>query len=113
MAKFLVVIKSEDSLNVGTGLNVSQALKNLGAEDVKIVFLGPGIRVLTKNNQLSNLILNAKDNLNKLGVKVFACETAMKNYNISKEDLVYVDEISKGAEIILEHADRGYTILTF
>ncbi|BBL45542.1 hypothetical protein MJ1_0378 [Nanobdella aerobiophila] len=37
----------------------------------------------------------------------------MKNYSINKEDLVYVDEISKSAQIIIKYAEDEYKIPTF
>ena len=113
MAKFLLVVKSNDQLNVNTAVNVAQGLKMMGAQDVKMVFLGPGITALSKKNDVSNIVAKASENLNKMGITVYACEMAMKNYNVSKEDLVYVNEISKGADIIVKYADSGYIVLTF
>jgi hypothetical protein len=38
---------------------------------------------------------------------------AMANFNVTKEDLVHYDDLVKGAEVILDHANKGYQILTF
>lgn len=113
MAKFLIVVKSQDQLNVNTAINVANGLKMMGAEDVKMVFLGPGITALNKKNQLAEIIQKNIDGLKKNSIKVYACEMAMKNYNVNKEDLVYFDEISRGADVIVKLANEGYTILTF
>ncbi|MFP3346542.1 MAG: DsrE family protein [Sulfolobaceae archaeon] len=113
MAKFLLVVKSQDQLNVNTAVNVAQGLKMMGAQDVKIVFLGPGITALSKKNNVSEIVSKASENLKKMNITVYACEMAMKNYNVSKEDLVYVNEISRGADVIVKFADNGYTVLTF
>ncbi|MBP1358092.1 MAG: DsrE family protein [Sulfolobus sp.] len=113
MAKFLLVVKSQDQLNVNTAVNVAQGLKMMGAEDVKIVFLGPGINALSKKNELSQIVVKASQNLKNSQIKVYACEMAMKNYNVSKDELVYFDEISRGADVIVKFANEGYNILTF
>jgi len=132
MAKFLIVVKSQDQLNVNTAVNVAQGLKMMGAqdvkmvflgpgitalskknEDVKMVFLGPGITALSKKNDISSIVSKASENLKKMGITVYACEMAMKNYNVNKDDLVYVDEISRGADVIVKFADSGYIVLTF
>lgn len=113
MAKFLIVVKSQDQLNVNTAVNVAQGLKMMGAQDVKMVFLGPGITALSKKNNVSEIVSKASENLKKMNITVYACEMAMKNYNVNKEDLVYVDEISRGADVIVKFADNGYTVLTF
>ncbi|QXJ34440.1 hypothetical protein J5U22_00986 [Saccharolobus shibatae] len=36
-----------------------------------------------------------------------------KNYNVNKDSLVYVDEMSRGADVIVKMANKGYEILTF
>ncbi|BCU70361.1 DsrE family protein [Stygiolobus caldivivus] len=113
MAKFLLVVKSQDQLNVNTAVNVAQGLKMMGAKDVKMVFLGPGINALSKKSEISNVVSKASENLTKMGITVYACEMAMKNYNVSKEDLVYVNEVSRGADVIVKFVDDGYTVLTF
>ncbi|MFP3065591.1 MAG: DsrE family protein [Sulfolobus sp.] len=113
MAKFLIVVKSQDQLNVNTAVNVAQGLKMMGAQDVKMVFLGPGITALSKKNDISSIVSKASDNLKKMGITVYACEMAMKNYNVNKDDLVYVDEISRGADVIVKFADSGYIVITF
>ncbi|MCH4815885.1 MAG: hypothetical protein QXY87_12325 [Saccharolobus sp.] len=41
MAKFLIVIKSQDELNVNTAVNVANGLKMMGAEDVKNCIFRP------------------------------------------------------------------------
>lgn len=113
MAKFLIVVKSNDQLNVNTAVNVAQGLKMMGAQDVKMVFLGPGITALSKTNSVSEIVKKASENLKKSGITVYACEMAMKNYNVNREDLVYVDEVSRGADVIVKFADQGYQVLTF
>ncbi len=113
MAKFLLVVKSQDQLNVNTAVNVANGLKTMGAEDVKMVFLGPGITALDRKSKLSEIVNKNVDALKKNSVKVYACEMAMKNYNVSKEELVYTDEVSRGADVIVKLANEGYTILTF
>jgi hypothetical protein len=113
VAKFLIVVKSQNPMDVNTALNVGQRLKVLGAEDVKIVFLGPGINALSKKSEASQIVLKATDGLKQAGVKVLACEMAMANFNVKKEDLVYYDETAKGAEVILNYANQGYQVLTF
>ncbi|BAB66924.1 DsrE family protein [Sulfurisphaera tokodaii] len=113
MAKFLLVVKSQDQLNVNTAVNVAQGLKMMGAEDVKMVFLGPGITALNKKNDISQIVSKASENLRKMSIKVYACEMAMKNYNVNKDDLIFFDEISRGADVIVKFANEGYTILTF
>ncbi|BFH72268.1 DsrE family protein [Sulfurisphaera javensis] len=113
MAKFLLVVKSQDQLNVNTAVNVAQGLKMMGADDVKMVFLGPGITALNKKNDVSQIVNKAQENLKKMNITVYACEMAMKNYNVNKEDLIYFNEISKGADVIVKFANEGYQILTF
>ncbi len=114
MAKFLLVVKSQDQLNVNTAVNVALGLKMMGAEDVKMVFLGPGINALNKNNtELSNIVQKNSTPLKQSNIKVYACQMAMTNYNVKQQDLIYYDEISRGADVIVKFANEGYTILTF
>ncbi|MCG3109473.1 hypothetical protein L3N51_01765 [Metallosphaera sp. J1] len=113
MAKFLLVVKSQDQPNVNTAVNVANGLRMMGAEDVRVVFLGPGITALDKKGKLSEIVSKNLDALRKNSVKVYACEMAMKNYNVSREELVHADEISRGADVIVKFANEGYTILTF
>ncbi|QXJ28102.1 hypothetical protein J5U23_00970 [Saccharolobus shibatae B12] len=62
---------------------------------------------------MSEIVKKNADSLKKNSVKVFTCEMAMKNYNVNKDSLVYVDEISRGADVIVKMANKGYEILTF
>lgn len=92
MAKFLLVVKSQDQLNINTAVNVALGLKMMGAEDVKIVFLGPGITALDKNNSsVAEIVQKNSQNLKQSNIRVYACQMAMANYNVKQENLVYYD----------------------
>jgi len=113
VVKFLIVVKSQNPMDVNTAINVGQRLKVLGADDVRMVFLGPGINALSRKSETSQIVSKAAEDLRKARVKVLACQMAMANFNVTKEDLVHYDDIVKGAEVILDHANKGYQILTF
>ncbi len=113
MAKFLIVVKSQNPLDVNTAINMAQRLKGVGAEDVKMVFVGPGVTALSRKSETSQIISKAAENLNKAGVKVLACQMAMSNFNVTKEELVHYDDLVYGVEAVLDHANKGYHILTF
>ncbi|BBL45558.1 DsrE/DsrF-like family protein [Nanobdella aerobiophila] len=112
MVKFLIVLKSSDHLDIKTGLNIAINLKINGAEDVKVLYLGPAISFLTKkleNEQFNEQINKIKNN----NIKLYACQKSMENYGISKDNLIYVDEVNIGSKLMLDYSEKEYKILIF
>lgn len=113
MAKFLVVVKSQDVGNTNTALNVAQGLRRMGASDAKVIFLGPGVKAVDRSSESHTVVEKNRENMRSSGIEVMACEMAMKNFSVTSENLVGVDKIVKGAEVIVKYADEGYQIITF
>jgi Uncharacterized protein conserved in archaea len=113
VVKFLIVVKSQNPMDREHGDKRGAEAQGLGADDVRMVFLGPGINALSRKSETSQIVSKAAEDLKKAGVKVLACQMAMANFNVTKEDLVHYDDLVKGAEVILDHANKGYQILTF
>jgi intracellular sulfur oxidation DsrE/DsrF family protein len=64
--------------------NLQAALKDQGGVEVEVVFFGPGLNMLRKTNTAYEARLKR---LADAGVKLAACQNAMKLMNLKTEDL--------------------------
>lgn len=98
--------------------NIGMAAKIKSADPeitVEMIFLTPAVESLNKKQVIFKPILETVKEAKKVGVKVIACEVAMKNVGLDKEDIEenLVDEFAPiGGIYVLNKIKEGYEILT-
>ncbi|BBG25185.1 hypothetical protein IC006_2520 [Sulfuracidifex tepidarius] len=98
--------------NVGMASKIKEADPNIYVE---MIFLTPAVEALNKKQAMFKPILDSIRKAKKRGVKVIACEVAMKNVGLDKDDLEegLVDEFAPvGGIYVLNRIKEGYETLT-
>ncbi|MUN29147.1 DsrE family protein [Sulfuracidifex metallicus] len=98
--------------NVGMASKIKEADPDIYIE---MIFLTPAVEALNKKQVMFKPILEAIKEARKRGVKVIACEVAMKNVGLDKEDIEdgLVDEFAPvGGIYVLNRIKEGYETLT-
>lgn len=89
--------------------NLQTALKNEGGVDVEIVFYGPGLSMLLKSDTKHAAALKK---LADAGVKMAACQNAMKFLKVTSADLPpYAFEVNAGVAEVVRKQTEGWSFL--
>ncbi len=111
---FVVVSGPEEFEKARQALRIARNIaRKKFAEDVRILFVGPGVRLLAPSNSYYKLVDDYLAELNDLHVYVAVCAGNLKAYNLEEKinkRLVIEDDATA---VISEAASKGYTILTF
>jgi Uncharacterized protein conserved in archaea len=98
--------------------NIGMATKMKTADPqltVELIFLTPAVETLNKRQVMFKPVLEAIKEAKKAGIKIVACEVAMANVGLQKENIEYglVDEFAPvGGLYVLEKIKEGYEVLT-
>ncbi|ARM75043.1 hypothetical protein B6F84_02700 [Acidianus manzaensis] len=98
--------------NIGMAGKIKSADPNI---TVEMIFLTPAVEALNKKQVIFRPIIDTINDAKKVGVKVVACEVAMKNVGLDKEDIEdgLVDEYAPiGGIYVLNKIKEGYEVLT-
>jgi intracellular sulfur oxidation DsrE/DsrF family protein len=89
--------------------NLRKAFEKDGGAQVEIVFFGQGLKMLLKTNT------EFEEKLKKLsddGVKLAACQNAMKAMNVKSEDLFpFATEVDSGVAELTRRQEAGYAYI--
>ena len=89
--------------------NTMKAFAEDGGAQVEVVFFGPGLLMLTKN---STAFEDRLKQLAESGVKLYACQNAMKNRNVKTEDLFpFADQVPSGIAEIVRKQETGWSYI--
>ena len=89
--------------------NTTKALAEDGGSQIEVVFWGPGIEMLKKTNTAYEDRLKK---LSGLGVKLLACRNAMKNRNVTTEDLFpFAGQVDSGIAEIVRKQEAGWAYI--
>ncbi len=90
-------------------LHVNNTMRSLAADggsQVEVVFYGPGLSMLTKTNTAQEQALKQ---LSDSGVKLLACQNAMKMRNVKTEDLFpFAGQVDSGIAEIVRKQEAGW-----
>ena len=90
-------------------LHVNNTMKSLaddGGSQVEVVFYGPGLSMLTK---ASTAYAEPLKQLSDKGVKLLACQNAMKMRNVKTEDLFpFAGQVDSGIAEIVRKQEAGW-----
>ncbi|EZQ11267.1 hypothetical protein CM19_01705 [Candidatus Acidianus copahuensis] len=98
--------------NIGMGMKMKEADPNI---TIEMIFLTPAVEALNKKQMIFSPILEAIRNAKKHNIKIVACEVAMKNVGLDKENIEdgMIDEFAPvGGIYVLNKIKEGYEILT-
>jgi intracellular sulfur oxidation DsrE/DsrF family protein len=88
--------------------NSRAALANEGLE-VEVVFFGPGLNMLLKKNKKYE---EALKRLADAGVKLSACQNAMRFLNVKSEDLFpFASEVDSGVAQLIRRQEAGWAYI--
>jgi intracellular sulfur oxidation DsrE/DsrF family protein len=89
--------------------NTMKALADDGGSQVEVVFYGPGLMMLTKNNT------DYEERLKQLsdsGVKLLACRNSMKSRNVKTEDLFpFAGQVPSGIAEMVRKQEAGWAYI--
>ncbi len=89
--------------------NLQTALKDEGGVEVEIVFYGPGLSMLLKSDTKHAAALKK---LSDAGVKMAACQNAMKFLKVTSADLpAYAFEVNAGVAEVVRKQTAGWSFL--
>ena len=89
--------------------NTMNALSDDGGSQVEVVFWGPGLDMLKKTNTAYEERLKL---LSDRGVKLLACRNAMKNRNVTTEDLFpFAGQVDSGIAEIVRKQEAGWAYI--
>jgi intracellular sulfur oxidation DsrE/DsrF family protein len=86
--------------------NTMRSLADDGGSQVEVVFFGPGLSMLTK---ASTAYEEPLKQLSDKGVKLLACQNAMKMRNVKTEDLFpFAGQVDSGIAEIVRKQEAGW-----
>jgi intracellular sulfur oxidation DsrE/DsrF family protein len=89
--------------------NTMKALAGDGGSQVEVVFWGPGLDMLKKTNTAYEERLKQ---LSDHGVKLLACQNAMKNRKVTTEDLFpFAGQVDSGIAEIVRKQESGWAYI--
>jgi intracellular sulfur oxidation DsrE/DsrF family protein len=89
--------------------NTMKALAGDGGAEVEVVFWGPGLNMLKKTNGAYEERLKQ---LTDHGVELLACQNAMKNRNVTTEDLFpFAGQVDSGIAEIVRKQEKGWAYI--
>jgi intracellular sulfur oxidation DsrE/DsrF family protein len=89
--------------------NLRTAFANDGGAEVEVVFFGPGIDMLRKTNTDYEVRLKQ---LADSGVKLAACQNAMKHKNLKTEDLFpFASQVDSGVAELTRKQESGFAYI--
>ena len=89
--------------------NTMKALAGDGGSQVEVVFFGPGLSMLTKTSATYEKALKQ---LSDSGVKLMACQNAMKMRNVKTEDLFpFVGQVDSGIAELVRKQEAGWAYI--
>ena len=93
-------------------LHVNNTMRSLAADggsQVEVVFYGPGLSMLTKASTSYEQPLKQ---LSDAGVKLLACQNAMKMRNVKTEDLFpFAGQVDSGIAEIVRKQESGWAYI--
>lgn len=93
-------------------LHVNNTMRSLSADggsQVEVVFYGPGLSMLTKASTAYEQPLKQ---LSESGVKLLACQNAMKMHNVKTEDLFpFAGQVDSGIAEIVRKQEAGWAYI--
>jgi intracellular sulfur oxidation DsrE/DsrF family protein len=93
-------------------LHVNNTMKSLaddGGSQVEVVFYGPGLAMLTKASTAYEAPLKQ---LSEHGVKLLACQNAMKMRNVKTEDLFpFAGQVDSGIAETVRKQEAGWAYI--
>jgi len=94
---------------IGHVTNLQAAFANDGGSQVEVVFFGPGLNMLLKKNTAY------EESLKKLvdsGVKLAACQNAMRHRNVKTEDLFpFASQVDSGVAELARKQEAGWAYI--
>jgi intracellular sulfur oxidation DsrE/DsrF family protein len=89
--------------------NTMKALGDDGGADVEVVFWGAGLGMIKKTNVAYEERLKQ---LSDHGVKLLACRNAMKNRNVTTEDLFsFAGQVDSGIAEVVRKQEAGWAYI--
>jgi intracellular sulfur oxidation DsrE/DsrF family protein len=89
--------------------NTMRALAEDGGSQLEVVFWGPGLNMLKRTNTAYEERLKQ---LSDHGVKLLACRNAMKNRNVTTEDLFpFAGQVDSGIAEIVRKQESGWAYI--
>lgn len=89
--------------------NARAALAKDGGSEMEVVFFGPGLNMLLKKNAAYEERLKQ---LADSGVKLAACQNAMRLMNVKSEDLFpFATEVDSGVAELIRKQTAGWTYI--
>jgi intracellular sulfur oxidation DsrE/DsrF family protein len=89
--------------------NVRKALASDGGSQMEVVFYGPGLDMIRRTNTAYEERLKQ---LSEAGVKLIACQNAMKMRNVKTEDLLpFTNEVESGIAEIVRKEESGWAYI--
>ena len=89
--------------------NSREALAKDGGSEMQVVFFGPGLNMLKKNN---TAYADRLKQLSDLGVKLSACQNAMRLMNVKTEDMFgFVGQVDSGVAELARKQEAGWAYI--
>jgi uncharacterized protein len=89
--------------------NMMDVLEKDGGVEVEVVFYGPGLNMLRKTNKKQREVLEA---MAKRGVKLSACQNAMKFLKLKTEDLFpFAAQVPSGVTELVLRQEAGWAYI--
>ena len=89
--------------------NMREALAKDGGSEVEVVFFGPGLNMLRKTNKANE---EALKRLADNGVKLSACQNAMKFLKLNTEDLFpFASQVDSGVAQLARRQEAGWAYI--
>ena len=86
-----------------------KSLAEDGGSEVEVVFYGPGLLMLTKTSTAYEEPLKQ---LSDRGVRLLACQNAMKTRNVKTEDLFpFAGQVDSGISEIVRKQEAGWAYI--
>jgi uncharacterized protein len=89
--------------------NLQAAFAKDGGTQVEVVFFGPGLRMLLKSN---TAYADRLKQLHDSGIKLAACQNAMRMMNVKSEDLFpFAVEVDAGVAEVARREEEGWAYI--
>lgn len=89
--------------------NSREALAKDGGSQMEVVFFGPGLNMLRKTNAA---YADRLKQLSDMGVKLSACQNAMKMMNVKTEDLFpFAAQVDSGVAELARQQEAGWAYI--
>ena len=89
--------------------NLQAAMAKDGGVEVEVVFFGPGLNMLLKKDTAHEAQLKK---LAEAGVKLSACQNAMKFYKVTTEDLFpFASQVDAGVAELTRKQEAGWAYI--